>query len=81
MAVNTISTDNHLGCIVTGKVETGSVRLGDRMKVLPAEADNLTGVSAEVLIKGEKKGKVTKLFYLEGLTRRDVTEASAGEIV
>ena len=32
--VNTISTDNHLGRIVTGKVETGVVAVGDTIKVL-----------------------------------------------
>lgn len=34
MNVNTISTDNHLGRIVTGKVEAGQVSMGDTIKVL-----------------------------------------------
>ena len=34
LAVNTIQTDNHLGRIVTGKVEHGSIKLGDKIKVL-----------------------------------------------
>ena len=70
LAVNTISTDNHLGRIVTGKVEYGSIKVGDKIKVISSD--------------GEQKGtdsKVTKLFYLEGLTRVDVDKASAGEIV
>jgi len=34
LSVNTIGMDSHLGRIVTGKVEAGSVRVGDRIKVL-----------------------------------------------
>ena len=66
LAVNTIQTDNHLGRIVTGKVEHGSIKLGDKIKVLDG--------------KGSQKGaeeKVTKLFYLEGLQRVEVEEAHA----
>ncbi len=33
LAVNTIQYDQHLGRIVTGKVEYGSIKLGDRIKV------------------------------------------------
>jgi GTP-binding protein len=72
MSVNTIQTDLHLGRIVTGKVETGTVRIGDRVKVLTRE-----GSAAGV----ETTMKVSKLFYLQGLQRVDVTEANAGEIV
>jgi GTP-binding protein len=70
LAVNTIQSDNHLGRIVTGKVESGSVKIGDRIRVLASDGTAQGGDE-----------KVTKLFYLEGLTRRDVTEANAGEIV
>eukprot|EP01039_Chlorochromonas_danica_P013210 gene13210-15254_t len=72
MSVNTIQTDLHLGRIVTGKVETGTVRIGDRVKVLTRE-----GSAAGV----ETTMRVSKLFYLQGLQRVDVTEANAGEIV
>ncbi len=70
LAVNTIQGDNHLGRIVTGKVESGTIKLGDKMKILGSD--------------GQQKGgdcKVTKLFYLEGLERVDVEVARAGEIV
>lgn len=69
LAVNTINSDNHLGRICTGKVESGTVSLGDKIKVL-----NAAGVPS-----GETK--VTKLFYLEGLKRVDVETANAGEII
>lgn len=70
MSVNTIQTDFHLGRIVTGKVETGTVRLGDKVKVMDREGK---------IIGSETK--VSKLFYLHGLDRVDVTEANAGEII
>ena len=69
LVVNSISSDNHLGRIVTGKVESGSVKVGDRIKVL-----NEDGIS-------QTSTRVNKLFYLEGLKRVDVDEAYAGEIV
>ena len=70
LSVNTIQSDNHLGRIVTGKVEHGTISVGDKIKVLNRDGS---------LIHGETK--VTKLFYLEGLQRVDVSKAHAGEIV
>ena len=70
LAVNTIQTDNHLGRIVTGKVEHGNIKIGDKVKVLGADGKQI----------GSEE-KVTKLFYFEGLQRVDVSEAHGGEIV
>jgi GTP-binding protein len=70
MSVNTIQTDYHLGRIVTGKVESGSIKLGDKIKVLSREGKLLFPDS-----------KVAKLFYLEGLKRVDVDATYAGEII
>lgn len=70
LSVNTIQTDNHLGRIVTGKVESGKVSIGDKIKVLSRDGKLLFPES-----------KVTKLFFLEGLKRVDVNSAYAGEIV
>lgn len=70
LSVNTISKDLHLGRVVTGKVEAGSINVGDKIKVLDKENNQLGTES-----------KVTKLFYLEGLSRVDVQSAYAGQIV
>jgi len=70
LGVNTIQTDTFLGRIVTGRVETGKVSLGDKVKVMNREGQVT-----------ENEVKVTKLFYLEGLQRVDVEHAHAGEIV
>ena len=58
LTVNTISTDNHLGRIVTGKVESGTIRMGDKIKILTREGKEISS-----------NFKVTKLFYLKGLTK------------
>eukprot|EP01041_Mallomonas_annulata_P007957 gene7957-16290_t len=70
MSVNTIQTDTHLGRIVTGKVESGTLSIGDPIKVIGMDG------SAKF-----PESRVTKLFYLEGLNRVDITVANAGEIV
>jgi GTP-binding protein len=70
LSVNTIQTDNHLGRIVTGKIETGKVSIGDKIKVISREGKPI-----------HSESKVSKLFYLEGLKRVDVEHAYAGEIV
>ena len=72
LAVNTINSDNHLGRICTGRVESGRVSIGDRIKVLTSKGE---------LGGSGKECKVTKLFYLEGLRRVDVESVSAGEII
>lgn len=69
-AVNTIQGDNFLGRIVTGKVETGMLAVGDSIHVLDRNNNKIYPES-----------KVTKMFYLEGLNRIEVTTAYAGQIV
>lgn len=70
MSVNTIQTDNHLGRIVTGKIESGVIKVGDKIKVMNRDG---------VLVASETR--CTKLFYLQGLARVDVEVAHAGEII
>ena len=70
MSVNTLSSDNHLGKIVTGKVESGKVSIGDRVKVMTRDGVVTTAST-----------RITKLFFLEGLRRVDVEHAYAGEII
>lgn len=70
LSVNNIETDVHLGRIVTGKVESGKISVGDKVKVIEREGNVKIAET-----------KVTKLFYLAGLTRVEVDCAYAGEIV
>ena len=70
MNINTIQKDAHVGRIVTGKIEIGSISVGDKIKVLDREGNKIGHDS-----------KVTKLFYYQGTQRVDVEEAYAGQIV
>lgn len=70
MSVNTIMGDSYLGRIVTGKVETGTISIGDPIHVLSRDGAKL-GVDS----------KVTKLFYQQGMERVFVDHAYAGQVI
>jgi GTP-binding protein len=70
LSVNTISGDHYLGRIVTGKVETGTISIGDPIHVLARDG---TPFGIET--------KVTKLFYQQGMERVFVEKAYAGQII
>ena len=70
MLVSTIDYSNYLGRLAIGRVERGTVHVGDIVHLLPVD-HNLKGTP----------GRVTKLFGFEGLERIEVKEAIAGEIV
>ncbi len=70
MLVSTIDYSNYLGRLAIGRVERGTVHVGDTVHLLPVD-HNLKGAP----------GKVTKLYGFEGLERIEVQEAIAGEIV
>lgn len=69
MSVNLMDVDNFMGKSVIGRIQSGSVKLGDAVVALTRE-----GVQTEA-------SKVTKLFARRGMARLALTEASAGEIV
>ncbi len=70
MLVSTIDYSNFLGRMAIGRIERGTVKLGETVHLLPVDHEK----------KGQP-GRVTKLFGFEGLERVELTEASAGEIV
>jgi GTP-binding protein len=70
MLVSTIDYSNFLGRMAIGRIERGTVKLGETVHLLPVDHSK----------KGQP-GRVTKLFGFEGLERVELTEASAGEIV
>ncbi len=75
MLISTLDHSPFLGRLGIGRVERGVVRVGDPVALLPLGEPGL--VSEEII----ERARVTKLFVFEGLTRLEVTSASAGDIV
>ena len=69
MLVTTLEADNFLGRILTGRVESGTVKVGDNLQAL-----NLENGSIE-------KARIAKLLMCKGLEKINVNTASAGDIV
>ncbi len=70
MLVSTIDYSNYLGRLAIGRIERGTVKVGDTVHLLPLDHER----------KGTP-GRVTKLYAFEGLERVEVPEAAAGNIV
>jgi len=77
MLISTIDYSPYLGRLGIGRLERGTVHVGDTVALLPLGADGRTaGAESRV-----ERARVTKLFAFEGLERLEVESASAGEIV
>ncbi len=70
MLVSTIDYSNYLGRLAIGRIERGTVKVGDQVTLLPL--DHATKAVST---------RVTKLYTFEGLERTEVESADAGEIV
>jgi len=70
MLVSTIEYSPYLGRLGIGRVERGTVHVGDDVLLLPLDHSQ-TG----------ERAKVSKLYTFEGLERTEVESAPAGEIV
>jgi GTP-binding protein len=70
MLVSTIDYSPYLGRLAIGRIERGTVKVGEPVALLSAA----TAGTAE-------QARVTKLFTYDGLERIEVNEAPAGEIV
>ena len=69
MLATLLDRDNFMGRVLTGRVQTGKVKVNDPIKVL-----NRAGEVVET-------GRATKLMSFEGLERVPVDEAIAGDII
>ena len=68
MLATTLEADPFVGRILTGKIQSGSVKVNDTVKVISE--------------KGEiERTKITKIMAYKGLDRVALTEAHAGDIV
>jgi GTP-binding protein len=70
MLVSTIDYSPYLGRLGIGRIERGTVKVGDPVALLSLDSSQRPQTS-----------RVTKLFGFEGLDRVELEEASAGEIV
>jgi GTP-binding protein len=70
MLISTIDHSPYLGRLGIGKIERGTVKVGDTVALLPVETTRNAAIA-----------KVTRLFGYEGLERVEIQEASSGEIV
>lgn len=67
--VTLIESDNFLGRVLTGKIESGIAKVG-----MPVKGLRLDGTVVE-------QGRITKLMSFDGIERNPVNEAVAGSIV
>jgi GTP-binding protein len=67
--VTLIESDNFLGRVLTGKIESGTAKVG-----MPVKGIHLDGTVVE-------QGRITKLLSFDGIERNPVNEAVAGSIV
>ena len=70
MLISTIDYSNYLGRMAIGRIERGTVHVGDTVHLLAVDHERKPLV-----------GRVTKLYGFEGLERVELPQASAGEIV
>ena len=63
-----LAYDNYLGRLGIGRVYQGKIKAGDRVLIKKADEKNMAGT-------------ILKLFTFEGVTRKEVNEAVAGDIV
>jgi GTP-binding protein len=70
MLISTIDHSPYLGRLGIGKIERGTVKVGDTVALLPVETTRNAAIA-----------RVTKLFGYEGLERIEIQQASSGEIV
>ena len=70
MLVSTIDYSPYLGRLGIGRIERGTVRVGEQVALLPLEPS-----------RPIEQARVTRLFGFEGLERVELQSADAGEIV
>jgi len=76
MLVSTLDHSPYVGRIAIGRIERGTVHVGEKVALLDLGEPGMVESSAEI-----EEAKVSKLYVFNGLERIEVDEASAGDIV
>jgi len=76
MLVSTLDHSAYVGRIAIGRIERGSVRVGDQVALLDLGPEGMVEPSADV-----ETARVSRLYTFSGLERIEVEDASAGDIV
>ncbi len=75
MLISTLDYSSYVGRIAIGKIERGTIHVGDKVSMLDLGEAGMVG-------PGEAEdSRVNKLYTFQGLDRIDVEEAEAGDIV
>jgi GTP-binding protein len=75
MLVSTLDHSAYVGRIAIGRIERGTVRVGDSVTLLPLGEPGMVAGSEAI------RSRVSKLFTFSGLDRVEVPQAVAGDIV
>src|SRR5687767_8933051 len=70
MLTSTIDYSPYLGRLAIGRIERGTIHVGDSILLIPLEPT-----------RSPERSRVTKLYGYEGLERVEIESASAGEVV
>lgn len=74
--------DSYLGRIAAGRVASGVLRVGDKIRVLRHRpSDDVSGSVSAAVADDAPETKVTRIFKRVGMERVAVDEAVAGDIV
>jgi GTP-binding protein len=82
MLISTIDHSPYLGRLGIGRIERGTVRVGDTLVLLPIDgAIPLGATGSDADAPALERSRVTKLYVFDGLDRVEVDLAIAGDIV
>ncbi|KAI8324101.1 GTP-binding protein [Martensiomyces pterosporus] len=70
MLVTQLEANPYLGKCALGRITSGTVRVGDKIRVLEPETGDV-----------KEEGKVTKLFLRSGVQQVEMAQAGAGDVV
>ncbi|MDZ4673722.1 MAG: translational GTPase TypA [Gemmatimonadota bacterium] len=76
MLISTLDFSSFLGRMAIGRIERGRVKVGDSIALLPIGIPGMVPEGESV-----ERSRITKLYTFDGLSRVEVQEAQAGEIV